>query len=246
MNKSFEKLLALIASFLGIIAYFLDYFDRIPRIIKANSLFKGFIILMLLLGAFFLIRYLIHNQLKFAKKVWSYFVCSAVVCFFLVMILSVLLQKENLEEAKASTATILGPSVNEVQKAPEAENKIEAESINNSHIVNGNNNVIGVNGDVTYELKSPPPLTLTDKDLKKVQAAIPALSIRVRVINPANSKEASAFSNHLFDTLLALGYSNVTRGTYNQSMGYYKNDRITIREEKSPYPAINLIINPQQ
>ena len=66
------------------------------------------------------------------------------------------------------------------------------------------------------------------------------------VFSDANDNEALNFADEIFDKMFDLGYTNISKGDVSKSHNYFGSERITVKKDILPVPAIRFIINPQQ
>ncbi|MDG3582061.1 hypothetical protein [Galbibacter pacificus] len=77
---------------------------------------------------------------------------------------------------------------------------------NNSHIISGNNNQVGVNGDVNYGIQQR---HLDKKLLQEILNKLPNHNAKIRFWYVRENKESYIYGNEIFQTLYKLGYHNI-------------------------------------
>lgn len=246
--KKYEKPLGISSSVLGIVASILSFIGIIPPGIRGNLFFKILVILMLFIGAVLMFKFL-RDFLKSKSKILTFLRYCFVLIFLALNIIVIAFQpnsKSSSQPLAANTENISKQNIENASITTDTNGDIKLDSSNNNHLIIGHDNVVGVNGDVTYVTNKPSPRKVNRKDLQLILSSIPSKDMRVRVNYPANNEEALNFSNQIVDALFQLGFTNISKGDVDKSMGYFGSGRITIKKDNLPVPAIRLIINPQQ
>ena len=243
LNK-LNKPLAFIASAVGIVTSSLSLIGIIPSQVRSNLYFKIGLIVTLIFGGILLFRFLIillKSSSKSLKIVWYGFTVS----LFSFLIISTIFYQD--EKPLEPITLVNSKSISNEQIQNSNIRKIELkDSSSHNHIISGDNNHVGVNGDVTYYINKSTPRKLNRKDINFILSSIPSKEFLVRINYPTNNQEAQLFSKQILDTLYRLGYSNISESNVSSSHAYFGIGRISVIKDSLPTPAIRLIINPQQ
>ena len=249
MRKSIIKKhgssLGFFTNIFNVLNFLLSSFGVIPQEIRSNNIFKILAAALLVIGCIIFIRFLstLLNQKSFGSRVlWH----GLTISFFALMITSAIMQ----QKPKATIQPILVNSKNTVNTQTQNSNlnktTVQSDSAKSIHVINGNRNIVGVNGNVTYEINKPVSRKLNRKDVKFILASIPSKDFSIKINYPSNNIEAKNFSKQIIDTLFRLGYSNISEATVSNSYEYFDGERISVKKYNSPTPSISLIISPQQ
>ncbi|TMI72081.1 MAG: hypothetical protein E6H09_11165 [Bacteroidetes bacterium] len=244
INK-YGSRLTFFANGLNILNFLLSFFGFIPQAIKSNNIFKLFSIALLIIGIMLLLRFLLvvlKTKSLTVKILW----CGLAMAFFGVLIIVTILQ-QNLQATQEPMLSKLENIINQKQQNSLVNTTEAKDSANHNHIINGNNNVVDINGDVNYFTTKQISRKLNPMDIKLILASIPSKNYLVRINYPSNNQEAENFGKQIINRLFQLGYSNISESNISNSHEYFiAAERISVKIDSFPVPAVRLIVNPQQ
>ncbi len=213
---------------------------------------RYFIFFILLTGATFLFPYM-NSYFKNKARVFE--VLSYIGVVGSLFLIPILMPKGNCNQiTDISLANTKSPVAIDTTKSTTNTNVngrdnnvvVQGGTNNKGHVIIGDNNKVGVNGDVIINPK-PPQRKINSSDIKLLQDSLPDKEARINIKCIANSKEDELFRNEIWDNLTKAGYKNTSIGDVPQSFNYFGKGRMTFRKEVNQSKIqYNVIVNPQQ
>ena len=121
-----------------------------------------------------------------------------------------IVQKPTLQSVISDKKTVkFRPSTFPKQTLKDTMPKTSIDAKDNSHVINGNNNQVGVNGDVNYGVQQR---HLDQTILDKIISRQPKTSGKINIWFVRDDKESYNYGNEIFQTLWINGYKNI-KGT---------------------------------
>ncbi len=239
----YENTLRWISSVFALLISVLDVFEKIPSSIRVHIAFKIFYILLLAFTEVLVIRFIFSKTTLRSFRIYGIALSSFVIFIISVPIFFVKESKSPFPKDSAYRDNSNKPN-------------ISIDSVKNLQLVSGSNNTViqnnhdnsqyfSDNRTTINNYNSLPQRKLNSSELERITSSIISKETKLKISYPSNDKEAQIFGFQIFDKLIDLGYSKLSKEAIEHFQSYSKSERFSIVKNKNPDLGFTLIINPQ-